>query len=172
MWSFPSEVMVQRMGICPDTAHLGTSLLRAGNSIAFTCLGEVRKTSTDELLGYHAWTAVEHKGQFYLLETTMHESGVGNMITLHDAYHKDSEFARKGNIYYVEHARYDESQYIGTTDLGLSGIIFTLMGLPQRQLKMFGLERTRQISPKKLYSQWRREEQLKWKEVERAWKTI
>ena len=172
MWSFPAEVLLQKLGICIDTANLATSLLRAESSIAFTCLGQVRKTATDELLSYHAWTAVESKQQFYLLETTIHEPDGKNMITLHDAYHKDSDFATTSGIYYVEDARYDESQYIGTTDLGLSGIIFTLMGLPQKQLRMFGLERARQVPAKKLYTQWRKEEQLKWKEVSRAWRTI
>lgn len=172
MWSFPVECLLQKLGICIDTANLGTSLLRAKNAIAFTCLGEIKKTSTDELLGYHAWTIVEYKKQFYLLETTIHEPEINNMVALHDAYHKDSDFAIASGIYYVEDARYDESQYIGTTDLGRSGIIFTLMGLPQKQLKRFGLERARQINPKKLYHQWRKEEQSKTEEVSRAWRTI
>ena len=170
MWSFPVEVMLQKLGICIDTANLGTSLLRAGKSDAFTCLGEVRRTSTDELLGYHAWTVVSHKSDTYLLETTIHESGINNMVTLHDAYHKDSDFAQKGDIYYIEHARYNEIDYTGITELGRSGIIFILMGRPLRLLNLYGLERTLKINPKTLYKEWRRGEMSKCFEILVAWR--
>ena len=172
VWAFPSEVLLSKLGYCSESTNLYVSLLRTRELDAWTALGEVRKTSTDELLGYHAWSICPYKHDTFLIETTIHEPGAANMITLHDAYHKDSDFATTSGIYYVEDARYDESQYIGTTDLGLSGMIFTLMGLSQRQLKMFGLERTMQLSAKKRYGQWRKEERLKTEEVSRAWRTI
>ena len=170
MWSFPSEVFVQKLGICIDTANLGSSLLRAGNLDAFTCLGEVRKTSTDELLGYHAWSITPYKGNTALCEFTIHESGVYNMVILHNAYHKDSEFAIKGDIYYIEHARYNEVNYVGTTELGRSGIIFALMGKPLKLLNRYGLEKTLKIHPKTLYHEWRLEELKRTAIIGEAWR--
>ena len=158
MWSFPSECLLQKLGICVDTSHLTTSLLRSGQLDAFTCLGEVRKTSTDELLGYHSWVICQYKHDTFLIETTIHEAEVNNMVTLHDACHKDSDFAKKGDIYYIEHARYDEKDYIGTTDLGRSGLVLTLMGKPLKLLREYGLAHTLEIKPKTLYKEWRREE--------------
>ena len=172
VWAFPAEVLQSKLGYCAETANVCTSLLRTRELDAWNALGEVRTSKDDTLLGYHSWSICPYKHDTFLIETTLHEPGATNMITLHDAYYKDSDFATTSGIYYVEDARYDESQYIGTTDLGRSGIIFTLMGLPQKQLRMFGLERARQVPAKKLYTQWRKEEQLKWKEVSRAWRTI
>ena len=171
MWSFPVETLALfHAGICIDTANLATTLLRAKKHIAWTCLGEVRKTSTDELLGYHAWTETIFKKETWLNETTIHKKGAKTLIPATDAYDKNSEFAKRGNVYYVLHAKYNESQYIGVTDLGTSGIVFTLMGLPQKRLKLMGLEKVLEIKPKKLYNEWKREELEKQEKVFAAWR--
>ncbi len=60
VWAFPVEVLMSKLGYCAETANLMTSILKACGINAYTGLGEVRKTSTDELLGYHAWTVMPY----------------------------------------------------------------------------------------------------------------
>ena len=170
MWSFPVETLsLFKAGVCIDTANLATSLLRVKQCKAWTCLGEIRRTSTDDLLGYHAWTSVYYKTKPYLNETTIHVKNANTLVLEAEAYDRTSDFAKKGDIYYIEHGRYDEDKYIGVTDLGKSGLIFTLMGKPQKLLKRYGLEKTLEIKPKKLYNQWKREEIAKQKKIFDAW---
>jgi hypothetical protein len=163
VWAFPSEVLKSGYGYCAETANLMTSILRALGIEAYTALGEVRKTD-DSLLGYHAWTVTKYLNQEYLDETTIHKDA-NALITTLVAYDRVGAFAQTGDIYYVEHGRYNELGYTGTTQLGKSEIIFSLMGKPQKLLNVYGLEKLEQINPKKLYKAWREEEVLKHKMV-------
>ena len=170
MWSFPVETLALfKAGVCIDTANLATSLLRVKHCKAWTCLGEVRRTSTDDLLGYHAWTSVYYKTKPYLNETTIHQKGANTLVLEAEAYDRTSDSAKRGDIYYIEHGRYNEDKYTGVTDLGKSGIIFTLMGKPFKFLQLYGLEKTLKIKPKKLYKEWKREEIDKQRKIFDAW---
>jgi len=160
VWAFPSEVMNSRYGYCAETANLMTSILRALGLEAYAAIGEVRKAIDDSLLGYHAWTVTQYLKEEYLDETTIHED-INSLIPTLVAYDHNSDFAQNGGIYYVEHARYNEMGYVGTTQLGKSGIIFSLLGKPQGLLNMHGLEKLQQENPKKLYKAWRKEEAIK-----------
>ena len=160
LWSWPYETLALfKAGVCIDTAVLFTSLMRAKNLPAWCCIGQVRTTDTDKLLGYHAWgIAANYKGRAYLDETTIHEAGVNTLVPQRDAYDRNSEFAKEGNIYYVEDGKWDEAHFIGTTKLGESGSIFQLLGKPQRVIKARGLERALQMSVKKYHNEWVSEE--------------
>ena len=157
IWAFPAEVLISKIGYCAETANLATSLLRAKGIDAWTGLGEVRKTD-DTLLGYHAWTIIENR---YLLETTIHRSGVDITLNLSEAYDKTSQFAQNGNVYYFEHGRYNEQEYIGKTSLGQSGIIFQLIGKPTGFKALYEMEHPPRIKPHQLHKQWQKEEHLK-----------
>jgi hypothetical protein len=171
MWSFPVETLTLfKAGICVDTAHLACSLLRVKDCNAFTALGEVKRVDNDALLGYHAWCLVDYKGDEYLNETTIHTPGVNTLVLKKDAYDRNSLWARRGNMYYVEHARYNEVDYIDTTELGKSGIIFTLIGKPQTFLGLYGLEKTLSIEPKQAWKQWKRDERFKQRFIFDAWR--
>jgi hypothetical protein len=169
VWAFPVEVLISKLGYCAETANLMTSILRACGIDAYTGLGEVRKTSTDELLGYHAWTVMPYQGQEHLDETTIHRE-VNTLIPSKDIYDKVSSFAKIGDVYYVEHARYDDFDYIGATNLGKSGIIFSLIGKPLKLLNVLGLDKLQQLKPKRLYREWRREECVKSNHIQRAFR--
>ena len=167
VWSFPAMVITTGYGYCAESANLLTSLLRAKGILAWTAIGEVRKTSTDSLLGYHAWTVCDYRGEEYVIETTLHSKD-NPKILRREAYDKLSDWAEDGDVYYVEHGRYDENNYSGLTDLGKSGLVFQLMGKPWRLIQACGIERIKEISPKKLYKEWRKEEAEKHRRIESA----
>lgn len=154
IWAFPTEVLISKFGYCAETANLSTSLLRSKNVNAYTGIGEVRKID-DTLLGYHAWTIINDD---ILQETTMHKGRMNTAIPLKDIYDKNSSFAQTGNVYYVEHGRYNEKEYIGKTPLGQSGIIFQLLGKPHKFLDMYGLPYLNTIKPRKIYREWQKEQ--------------
>jgi len=160
MWSFPQEVLAQKLGICIDTANLATSLLVPNN--AWCCLGEVRAIDGN-LLGLHAWTEFPYKGEPTIMETTIHKPA-NTLVPVKDAYDKNSNWAIKGGVYYVEQARYNN-----TTFHGDSGIV-AVMGLPTKRVWLFGLEETKLFPAKKLYREWEREERWKTKLLAEAYR--
>ena len=166
VWAFVPETIQSKLGYCAETANLCTSLLRA-KVVAWTAIGEVRKLS-DDLLGYHAWTVVNYRDSQYIDETTIH-SKANVLVLASDAYDKNSQFCQRGGIYYVEHARYSEAEYIGVTDLGRSGVILNLLGKPLKMLNLYGLETLLTLNPKKVYKAWRREEVVKQQVISSAY---
>ena len=169
VWAFPVEVLISKLGYCAETANLMTSILIACKIDAYTGIGEVRKTSTGELLGYHAWTLMPYRGEEYLDETTIHRDA-DTLVAADVIYNENSNFAKVGGVYYVEHARYNNTDYIGATNLGKSGIIFSLLGKPTKLLNIYGLEKLQELKPKRLWKEWRREECLKGNCIQRAFK--
>ena len=167
VWGFPAMVAVSGYGYCAESANLCTSLLRAKDILSWTAIGEVRKTSTDELLGYHAWTVVDYRGEEYIDETTL-DPPAKPLVPRKDAYDRLSDWAEDGNVYYIEHGRYDEDNYTGLTDIGSSGLIFQLLGKSWGIVQACGLEAVKTIPPKTLYKEWRKEEALKHKQLVRA----
>jgi hypothetical protein len=69
IWLYPSEVIFYGYGICIDTANLVQSLFEAIGYTSLLALGEIRKASDNELLGYHAWV----EDDMYVFETTIHK---------------------------------------------------------------------------------------------------
>lgn len=162
MWSFPPEVLAQTKGICIDTANLAASLL-VSEVDAWVCLGEVRTSEDDQLLGYHAWIVYPYKNDMYLGETTIHEEGANNQVTMSSAYDRNSAWAKQGNLYYVEQARYNPINFSGNSS------IVANMALPARRVRMYGAEATRAHSKKWLAKQWRQEEIEKTHSLQAAW---
>ncbi len=95
-----------------------------------------------------------YKGKRYVLETTIHEKDVKNLVLADDIY------GRKLDVYYVKHAEYDENEYRPVTSLGAYQIIY-LLGLPGRSVEKYGLMWASKLKAKKLYKLWREEEKLK-----------
>lgn len=161
MWSFPAEVLAQGKGICIDTSNLAASLL-VPDIDAWVCLGEVRTSDDDQLLGYHAWIVCPYKNDIYLCETTIHQESE-NKVKMSQAYDRVSNWAQQGNLYYVEQARYNYAAFSGN-----SGIVAN-MGLPARRVRMYGAEATRSYSKKRLAREWRQEEIAKTHQLQAAW---
>lgn len=162
MWSFPAEVLAQAKGICIDTSNLAASLL-VPDIDAWVCLGEVRTSEDDQLLGYHAWIVCPYKDDIYLCETTIHQEGANNLVEVPRAYDRNSDWARRGDLYYVEQARYNHVTFSGN-----SGIVAN-MALPARRVRMYGAEATRARSKKRLAREWRQEEIAKTQLLRVAW---
>ena len=161
MWSFPQETLLIGKGICIDTANLATSLL-VSKLNALVCLGEVRTSREDTLLGYHAWTLCPYKNDIYLLETTIHEMGINNLVTVSSAYGRNSDWAKQGNIYYLEKARYNNTLFSGDTSI-VAG-----MALPANRILLYGLDEAKIYPKRKLYKEWRQEEIIKTKLLRQA----
>jgi len=106
MWLFPSECINVKFGICIDTSLVCTSILRNLNFRSYVALGAVYYYN--ELLGYHAWTEVfiPSKNKWYVIETTIHEKDVSNILERDEAY--------KGvcKLRYEVFGRFDEKEYI------------------------------------------------------------
>jgi len=115
-WLFPTEVEKStKEGICVDTTNLALSYLRRKNLKAWAVLGAVKRTSDDELLGYHAWIEAPYLGSKYVLETTIHDKSKNNLVPA------DTIYKKKMDIYYVPTARYNEKTY---KEKGSSAISF------------------------------------------------
>jgi len=151
---------------CIDTANLTESVLRVKPlNESYVVLGEVRDTLTNQLLGYHGWCELPYKGGRYIIETTIHEEGVQNIIKADDIYGK------KLKVYYVKHAQYNEEKYIPITSIGSYQIIY-LLGLPARRVQLMGYESVIRMKPKKLYKEWREEVKQKREAILDAFKDI
>jgi len=162
-WSFPNEAITAGCGICIDTAHLATSLLRAKeNPDTWVVLGDVLAVD-GTLLGRHAWTAVPYKKDIYVLETTVHDANVNNMIKASEVYDKTSDWAQRNGLYYSVQAKYNESEFVGEGPLAYA--IIQIMGLPMKEIELWGLDGTLRIKGKKLNKEWRREEIVKQKAI-------
>ncbi len=158
-WSFPCEVINMGCGICIDTANLTTSLLRNKGIECSTTLGDVRSTDDHRLLGRHAWTEVIWSGQKYIIETTIHEAGVANMVLQSDVYNCNSQWAKDRGVFYQPEAGYTENSFTGEGPLGEE--IVSIMGLPANRVLLFGIEKTLQKTSKVLHNEWAREERMK-----------
>lgn len=168
MWSFPNECLQQKVGICIDTANLCASLLLAIGVKAWVCLGEIREADTEELIGYHAWVAYNDK----IVETTVHSNDSDTILHLESAYNKESDWVKSTNVYYVEHGRYNNKEYIGTTVFGETGGIISMLSLPKSALKFYrpfcnrDEEKNIAISNYKL---WQKDEKEKLNVLEKAY---
>lgn len=159
-WSLPNEVIgATKCGICVDTANLAASILRAKTIDAWVVLGDVLSAKDDTLLGRHAWVMVPVGGVNQVIETTIHEANINNVIEAALVYDKTSWWAQDKGIYYSVQARYNEKEYIGEGPLG--GQIMELFFLPAKRVMIFGLNGTRRLKPRKLYKEWRQEERIK-----------
>jgi len=94
IWQFPYETMTTKLGICIDTANLMTTFLRLMKLDAYTVLGEVVESSTNKLVGYHAWTEYSN----WILETTIHK-GQGDPSNIQIL--KDDAYSGKLRLKYV-----------------------------------------------------------------------
>lgn len=106
MWLFPGECIYMRFGICIDTSLVATSVLIRMAIDAVTALGAVYDR-TGQLLGYHAWTEFVLNGTRYVLETTIHEPNVNNIMLADDAY-KGTFGVRYDKYAEFNHERYTE----------------------------------------------------------------
>lgn len=158
-WSLPNEILdFTRCGICIDTANLATSVLRVKGIDAWVTLGDVRDIKSDTLLGRHAWVTLPYEGENYVLETTIHEAGVKNMAKTKDVYDKNSEWAKRGGIYFVYQAKYNEKEFKGEGPLGSE--IVELLGLPTHRVLLMGKVRTQREKEGRLLKEWRAEERI------------
>lgn len=168
-WSLPNEVLgATKCGICIDTANLVGSVLRAKEVKAWVTIGDVMAVGSNTLLGRHAWIETPYHGGTYVLETTIHEPGVNNLVPAADVYDSGSSWAQNADLYYVIQAKYNEEEFIGEGPLGAQAI--ALMGLPANRVLLFGLEATRRNKPRKLYREWRQEEIRKEKLLKEAYR--
>ena len=160
MWTLPNEVLVTSRSICICTANLVASILRAKALVGvYVCLGDVRSTTDDTLVGRHAWVEVSYLDKVYVMETTVHSSECVNMILANWVYDKHSRWAINKGIYYIPEVKYNESECFETGFLGSQ--IVPLMGLPAYRVMLFGIESTQKQNPKKLFKEWQKEEILK-----------
>jgi len=170
MWSLPNEVLgATKCGICIDTANLVGSILRAKQTEnAWVCLGDIRKTKDDTLLGRHAWVEVPYHELTYVMETTVHEPGVNNLIEAPRVYGKDSAWAKEKGLYYVTQGRYNDNKFMGEGSLGAQ--IVEVMGLPANRVLLFGIEDTLGYKTSRLHKEWRQEQLLKDRLLREAYK--
>lgn len=165
IWALPCEVMQSGFGFCAETGNLAESLLRAGGKTgAWACLGEVRDLS-DNLLGLHEWVRCSWKHDRYVMETTIHEPGIATMVPASSVYDKNSSFAQKAGIYYVERAYFNEKEYHEPGANGGMSVV-KLMSFPPPALLHMGLGPPR-MTPK-VASDWCRYEWLKQTAIRRG----
>jgi len=168
-WSLPNEVLdATECGICIDTANLAGSVLRAKEIDAWVCLGDVKSTSNDTLLGRHAWVTVPYRKLTFLIETTVHDPGANNLVEAAQVYDRNSAWAQNKGLYYILQSRYNESTFIGEGPLGAQ--IVGMMGLPANRVLLFGVDATLSQAPRKLYREWRHEELLKERLLKEAYR--
>ncbi len=105
MWLFPGECIMMRFGICIDTSLVTTSVLLRLGIDSVVALGAVYD-QRGNLLGYHAWTEFILNGIRYVLETTIHERDVNNIMLAEDAY------SGKYGIRYDKYAEFNHLKYI------------------------------------------------------------
>jgi len=142
IWQFPNETLVLKYGICIDTALLCTSLLRKKGVNAWCILGSVNDTQTDQILGYHAWTEVYYRGEWWIIETTIHDPSLNNMIPAKEAYDKNSEFAKQTGIYYVKMAWFNEKEY--DEEKSLLPTLYRFIGREIKKQEFRKMERKKQ----------------------------
>lgn len=118
MWSLPNETVLMEAGICIDTSNLVESVLRNKLVDAWCVLGSVKNSITNEILGYHAWIEVPYRGILHVLETTIHEMGIINLVKAEEIYDGSMD------VYYVPMAHYNEEAYNSSAE------IIRLMGPP------------------------------------------
>lgn len=153
VWAFPAEVLQSHLGYCAESANLACSLL-IPKIPALVCLGEVRSSKDDSLLGLHAWIELPYKNEPYVFESTIHEKEANNLTPTKSVYNKDSEWAKRG-VYYIAKAQYDNKEFTGDSS------VIARMKLPAKRVLLFGLEKTLALSEKKLYKEWRAEDRIK-----------
>lgn len=164
MWSLPNEVLLIKKGICIDTSNLAESVLRTKPlEKAWCCLGEVRRTEDDTLLGYHAWVQMPYNEEDCVLETTIHEAGANNLTKADIIYGKGLP------VYFIKHAQFNEKDYHAISP---GGRIVQLMGYPGRELKVLGFENLVKIEPKRIYMMWRKEQNELLKAIWEAFKLV
>jgi hypothetical protein len=169
MWGLPVETLAIGCGICVDTANLTGSVLRSKElDGAWICLGDVRSSRDDTLLGRHAWVEVPYHGASYLIETTAHELGANNLVESSQVYDRTSRWVKRSGLYYVPQARYNESEFVGDGPLGAQ--IVEVMGLPAKRVLLFGVDAARSQKPHELYKEWRQEELLKERLLKEAYR--
>jgi len=105
IWQYPNMVLLSKLGVCIDTSNLMTSLLRVLGLDAYTALGEVRLSQSNELLGYHAWTLLGDN----IIETTIHK-GQGDYSEI--ILNKDDAYSGKLRLKYVPYLHYNETMTI------------------------------------------------------------
>jgi len=176
VWAYPSEVLQSKLGYCAETANLALSLLlnkihgreiSAAPSATNACvaLGDVKSSKDNTLLGRHAWIEVPHKGESYVLETTIHPAA-NNLATTKGVYNAASDWAQQGGLYYVPRARYNDVVFEGETD------IVTMMGLPAKRVLLFGLPETQKMRAAKakvLYKEFKKETAIMNELLKSAW---
>lgn len=160
VWSFPQECLSQRIGICVDTSNLACSLLISKVS-ARACLGEVRNSKTDELLGLHEWVDVFYKGSQYIMETTVHGSNIITLVVRDDTYERISAWAQTSGIYYVLKGSFDNKDFAGDPS------IVGMMAFPSKILHL-GYAKIAQESKKRVKREWEIEELTKVKIIMKA----
>jgi len=94
IWLFPYETIYTGYGICVDTTNLVQALLENLLVDSFAVLGEVRKSDSNALLGYHAWVELETD----IVETTIHK-GQGDYKNI--VIPKDLAYSGKLKLKYV-----------------------------------------------------------------------
>jgi len=156
-WNLVSETIVSRKGICIDSSILCTSLLRAKPVPAWVVIGAVKKLD-DTILGYHAWTDVWYRDDWWLVETTIHEPKINNMILSKEAYNKNSSTAQKLGFYYQPMARFNEQKYEELEKQPFSLPPTELLRLPPYWKEKPFLEALPKLKPKKLYKLWKEAE--------------
>lgn len=162
VWAFPAEVLASELGYCAETSNLAESLLLS-KVHALICLGEVRSSKDDSLLGLHAWIETPYKNEAYVFETTIHEKEGNNLVTAKGVYNKDSDWAKVAGLYYIVKGKYDNKKFIGDAD------IIAKLSLPAKRVLLFGLEETRKVNAKKLYKELRKEDAIKQNLIRIAW---
>jgi len=163
MWSFPEECLNQKCGICIDTANLCASLLLTLEYNAYVSIGEIRQNKTNDLIGYHAWVTYGDR----LIETTIHNKNSQNVIPIESAYDRNSEWAKQKDIYYIEHGKFNDKEYIGVTELGQTGLVVELLSIPKKLIHL-NCDTADNFSKfrKKYYKQWAKEEIQKYRVLE------
>jgi len=158
-WSLPNEILdFAKCGICIDTANLATSILRVKGIDAWVTLGDVRDIKSDTLLGRHAWVTLPYEEENYVLETTIHEAGMKNMAKTSDVYDKNSDWAKRGGVYFVYQGKYNEKEFKGEGPLGSE--IVELLGLPAHRVLLFGKQKTATTKTGQLKKEWESEEKM------------
>jgi len=162
VWAFPSEVLQSKLGYCAETGNLAESLLLSKVK-ALVCLGEVRSSKDDSLLGLHAWIETQYKNETYVFETTIHEKEGNNLVTAKGVYNKDSDWAKVAGLYYIVKGKYDNKKFTGDAD------IVAKLGLPAKRVLLFGLEETQKMRAKRLYKELQREQKIMENLLKQAW---
>ena len=131
VWQDALMSLVTKIGICIDTAILCSSILRVRKNIRSFCeVGYVTVPGDPRRFG-HAWSIAQIEGKWLLIETTIHEKDVENVVEREKAVSDGIN-----GVVYHPIERWNETEYeqLGSW-IEVSGLPLGPRGVTEKELR-------------------------------------